>query len=774
MMSEADELNQVDMPIEAARSAALLYGRCNRIARQFGISQEVRNTTSRLYQLISRVVVPNRDEARMVAYEGLRAVGEEYLESGKRSEAAVELTNAALQVVEMNNPEPEALRAARDLLRRTRSMRKRNSIDFAYSELNLAIAERLVLSSEPEEATSEQYGNIVAALDRAMRVAKKLGHKRQFLPYWHSNVLETLVDWLGFEAEAVERDLILSQLPPDFEVPRMFLMLDRVEVARAARKNPRIFGMDEVPDWIPSESVVRRLALRKVPTLVRRIEDARGYLESHSQDIQVAQRLFELESSAYVDEPPTFPFSELQTVWNQGNYEVFLMRAFAFLGWDRARESSPNDLVAILDKIESAIRAIRGDWSDRDVIRFFRRNPVAIRFAAVDLANLDKWEAAFNLLEISRSVESSGAIGGLIPLQEGSSPESVWAHVTHSPAGIAVIVLDSGKYYGRFYGEFDGSLLTSKFSGHEPMGLLTAQLMREREAAATAAGEIESLLSPIGDYLGECVDDGRALVLCLGGFFQAFPVWALGTLRDARSVRIAPSKSVADSLASREANLSSHASVLVAAEVPGEAPLKISRLDGDVISGLIGDRVEVVVDNEVTRDSFLRKVRESQKFLHFSGHSNAEIDPMYSGLATNDEPVLVSDILHVNVGAELVVLSSCQSGLAHNVMLQDEVLSIQSSFYYSGARAVVGTCWPILDVASYVFSYYFYPALGELGKFDSESAAVAAKVAVDRMRLATRSDVGGLLEALGFDVELAGDSPFFSFYDWAAFSVLGY
>jgi hypothetical protein len=84
---------------------------------------------------------------------------------------------------------------------------------------------------------------------------------------------------------------------------------------------------------------------------------------------------------------------------------------------------------------------------------------------------------------------------------------------------------------------------------------------------------------------------------------------------------------------------------------------------------------------------------------HIVSHAAAsEIDPLRQGLALANGYLLTADILapHARVGADLVILSSCQSGQSA-FEVPNEFISLASSLVAKGARGAIGNMWAIDD-----------------------------------------------------------------------------
>ena len=153
-----------------------------------------------------------------------------------------------------------------------------------------------------------------------------------------------------------------------------------------------------------------------------------------------------------------------------------------------------------------------------------------------------------------------------------------------------------------------------------------------------------------------------------------------------------------------------------------------------------------------------------------------------SALITYGEPLTVREILNTSVSSSVVVLGSCQSALARNVQHQDEMLSIQTAIFYSGAKCVVGTSWPITDLAGFVFTVKFYGYLRiQKKKKKSWSGWYLSKpwTALVQQRCrgcesASVAEINTICDRYGAPHVSGGpQEKAFGFYEWAAIGVVG-
>ncbi len=173
------------------------------------------------------------------------------------------------------------------------------------------------------------------------------------------------------------------------------------------------------------------------------------------------------------------------------------------------------------------------------------------------------------------------------------------------------------------------------------------------------------------------------------------------------------------------------------------------------------------------------------RWLHIAGHAIYDpYDPLGSALRIGQDDTLSARAIMetLEIGADLVTLSACTSGVTH-VVPGDELLGLQRAFLYAGAPAVVCTLWEAADLVALLVMDHFYADLRR-GRAPAEAlrdAQVAVRAMTGRDLLATlarwRADDPALSADLGappdvppeaLDAQIYAD-PFY----WAPFMLIG-
>lgn len=123
----------------------------------------------------------------------------------------------------------------------------------------------------------------------------------------------------------------------------------------------------------------------------------------------------------------------------------------------------------------------------------------------------------------------------------------------------------------------------------------------------------------------------------------------------------------------------------------------------------------VYLKTEATKPTAL-SLSPKYDMLHFAVHAElSEEDPMGSalllaGVGKEDGRLKVGEIFSLNLQANLVVLSACETGLG-KLSNGDEMIGLTRAFIYAGTPSIVTTLWKVNDRASYELMKEFYQHL---------------------------------------------------------------
>ena len=125
------------------------------------------------------------------------------------------------------------------------------------------------------------------------------------------------------------------------------------------------------------------------------------------------------------------------------------------------------------------------------------------------------------------------------------------------------------------------------------------------------------------------------------------------------------------------------------------------------------------------REERLKEYGPSAGKLHIAAHGIFRADnPMFSSLKLGDSWLNLFDIFNLQLGAELTVLSACETGMSA-VWEGDELLGLARGFLYAGTPSLVVSLWTVNDRSTAQLMRRFYQ---ELQRGASKSKALREAV----------------------------------------------
>ncbi|HEY0462439.1 MAG TPA: CHAT domain-containing protein [Pyrinomonadaceae bacterium] len=131
-----------------------------------------------------------------------------------------------------------------------------------------------------------------------------------------------------------------------------------------------------------------------------------------------------------------------------------------------------------------------------------------------------------------------------------------------------------------------------------------------------------------------------------------------------------------------------------------------------------------------TRENLLNLKTEDYKILHFATHGFVkEEHPELSGIVLSrfdekgqklDEFFRIQDIYALNLNADLVVLSACETGIGKQIK-GEGLMSLNNAFLQTGAKSVMASLWKVEDGATLELMKNFYGTLADQHLTPSEA-----------------------------------------------------
>jgi len=212
------------------------------------------------------------------------------------------------------------------------------------------------------------------------------------------------------------------------------------------------------------------------------------------------------------------------------------------------------------------------------------------------------------------------------------------------------------------------------------------------------------LIEPIQDKL-----HGRSLIVVPHQLLHYVPFHALYDgekyLVDTYDVSRAPSVSVLKVCREKEIQRTEQDLVLaVADEMTPYINEEVQALRDLLPKGLF------FVGKEAREDK-LRRYGQTAGKLHIAAHGIFRADnPMFSSLKLGDTWLNLYDIFNLQLGAELTVLSACETGMSA-VWEGDELLGLARGFFYAGTPSLLVSLWTVNDRSTAQLMRRFYEVL---------------------------------------------------------------
>ena len=150
-------------------------------------------------------------------------------------------------------------------------------------------------------------------------------------------------------------------------------------------------------------------------------------------------------------------------------------------------------------------------------------------------------------------------------------------------------------------------------------------------------------------------------------------------------------------------------------------PLPYSEQEIKNIPKIVSIPTHLLLNQAAQKETLQQKLQQNFRFVHVATHSFADFnDKNNAGILCSGGPdecdpeyeiLYTKDIEKLNINSDLVVLSSCQSGVGQ--LDSEGVHGIHRSFYKAGAKNVVFSLWKVNDRISQRFMTVFYTEIAK-------------------------------------------------------------
>lgn len=171
------------------------------------------------------------------------------------------------------------------------------------------------------------------------------------------------------------------------------------------------------------------------------------------------------------------------------------------------------------------------------------------------------------------------------------------------------------------------------------------------------------------------------------------------------------------------------------AMAPARSRLQHATTEANAVFGLFDPDSRLLV-GELATETLFKEVAGDYDVLHLATHGYFnKLNPLLSGLeleadASNDGLLELHEILGMQLDAELVTLSACQTGLGSGYFAEipagDDFVGLTRAFLYSGSESVLATLWEVDDASTSELMQQFYQRLRVPAGTSDKAGALAA------------------------------------------------
>lgn len=178
----------------------------------------------------------------------------------------------------------------------------------------------------------------------------------------------------------------------------------------------------------------------------------------------------------------------------------------------------------------------------------------------------------------------------------------------------------------------------------------------------------------------------------------------------------------------------------------------------------------------------MKKQSPGHDILHFAAHAElSNDDPLSSAIllakgGEEDGRLTVKEIFEMELDADLVVLSGCETGLG-KLSRGDELVGLTRAFIYAGTPSVVASLWKVEDQSTAALMGSIYKNLKTMSKAEALRQAqlelIRSKVGADLLAMRGVGGItkGGEVAGVGSlsPISVSSAHPYF----WAPFVLVG-
>ncbi len=274
----------------------------------------------------------------------------------------------------------------------------------------------------------------------------------------------------------------------------------------------------------------------------------------------------------------------------------------------------------------------------------------------------------------------------------------------------------------------DGGLQTIKLNSDGLMENIQAfRKLVETPGANAATGAFTGVSEQLYKRLFQPLERSlrkRNLVLVSHGALHYLPFYALhdgtGYLIDRYSIRMMPSASAMKYLGVKKTARAGGVLIFGNPDLGDpKQDLEYAQKEANEVARIVPNS-KVFVRKEATEEALRRNCKDFN-YIHFATHGQFNPEaPLKSALflapdAGHSGLLTVDKLYSLNLDADLVTLSACETGLS-KVANGDDLVGLTRGFFYAGSSSIVASLWKVDDLATSQLMTSFYLELRKTNK----------------------------------------------------------
>jgi CHAT domain-containing protein len=167
---------------------------------------------------------------------------------------------------------------------------------------------------------------------------------------------------------------------------------------------------------------------------------------------------------------------------------------------------------------------------------------------------------------------------------------------------------------------------------------------------------------------------------------------------------------------------------------PQASRLEFAFEEARAVDTLFQPDSRALLGTSATESSF-KQLAPQYRLLHLATHGYFnKLNPLLSGLqleadTANDGRLELHEILGLQLDADLVTLSACQTGLGSGYFAElpagDDFVGLTRAFLYAGSTSVLATLWEVDDASTLALMKTFYGGLRQVAGAEDMANALS-------------------------------------------------